>query len=119
MGFLDSMAAVVEHAAAKTMGFAIAGGQISSKKIMERQIRGPVAGARAEVIAGTDDERITATRALILGPFALLAKKKTTKVFILISCTNGVELVSDLDAKSMEIKARKWVGKFNSKYATS
>jgi hypothetical protein len=115
--FMEYAASSAEKAEAAKMGFLIRDGDISCSAFTQRAIAGPVAGARAEVISGTDEKRITATRVLAFGLFAPLLKKKTTKVFIIVTCANGVELVSDLDAKSMEAKARKWASGFNSRHA--
>lgn len=115
MGFAQFMNDQAERSEAAKFGFAIRDGEIMSKHIAQRDVRGPLAGATAEVIHGTDEARLTATRVLMTGPLALLWKKKTTKVFVIVRCADGVELVSELDAKSMEGKARTWAARFTSK----
>jgi len=110
------MNAAAERSETALMGFTIHDGQISAKKFSERSIAGPVAGARAEVVHGADSARFTATRIAAFGPIGLLMKKNTTSIFIIVTCTNGVEIVAEHNAKKMEAKARKWISKFNSKH---
>jgi len=111
------MNAAAEKAEAAKMGFHIANGQITAKKILQRDVIGPLAGARAEVVHGADSSRFTATRIAAFGPFGLLMKKNTTAVFVIVSCANGVEIVSEIERKQ-EADARRWAGRFNSKRAT-
>jgi hypothetical protein len=66
--------------------------------------------------AKTIDRRITATRLVTLGVFALAAQKKKTQnaAFLTIKTTDGQEGVFDLDTPYPE--AQKYVIKFTAKY---
>jgi hypothetical protein len=44
-------------------------------------------------------------------------RKKTTKVFVIVTCANGVEIVAEHDAKNMEAKVRRWAAAFISHHA--
>jgi hypothetical protein len=71
-----------------------------------------IKGARAEVEVGAERKRITATRVVALGVFALAAKKNMTKVFLTITLADGEEILIETDAKK-EAKARKFATAIN------
>jgi hypothetical protein len=67
----------------------------------------PVAGATVTVDHGERAQRITATRVALIGPFALLAKKDATRLFITIEGADGTSaMLIDCPAKK-EGAARK------------
>lgn len=67
----------------------------------------PVAGARASVEVGSAKKRITATRVLAVGVFALAAKKNETRVYLTIDFADGQEIVVELEHKQ-EAEARQF-----------
>ena len=71
-----------------------------------------ITGARAEVEVGADRKRITATRVVALGVFALAAKKNETKVFLTITLADGEEILIETAVKN-EAKARKFATAIN------
>jgi hypothetical protein len=73
---------------------------------------GPVKGAVARVEAGGDiGKRITATRLVALGVFALAAKKKSGHVFLTVE-SDGFEFAVEVPVKK-EAEARKFAAKIN------
>lgn len=66
----------------------------------------PVHGATITIDRGEHAERLTATRVALIGPFALLAKKDSTKLFITIEGTDGSAMLREVPAKK-EGAARK------------
>lgn len=81
----------------------------------------PIAGARAQCDTGASDRRMTATRigagAVVLGPLGAIlggmAKKDTTRIYILIEMADGVGVSFDAPVKE-EKKARDFVRNINS-----
>jgi hypothetical protein len=78
----------------------------------------PVHGATVTVDHGERAQRITATRVALIGPFALLAKKDTTRLFITIEGTDGAAMLLECPAKK-EGAARKFAVLVNAKYGSS
>jgi hypothetical protein len=113
-----------EKAAAKAateLGLAVAhvGGMRVRKDplriVAPRQMDVPVAGARVTIDRGEAAKRITATRVVALGPFALLAKKDATHLFITIEGADGSALVIECPAKK-EGRARQLAALVHAKY---
>jgi hypothetical protein len=71
----------------------------------------PLLGAEAEVTMGSPKTRITATRVVAIGVFALLAKKNATKGFLEVETTTG-PVVIEFDSKK-EKDARQFAMKLN------
>lgn len=65
----------------------------------------PVAGATVTVDRGETVRRITATRVLTTGIFALALKKDQTKLFVTIQGANGAVMLREVSA-AKEGKAR-------------
>ncbi|MFZ2509663.1 MAG: DUF2510 domain-containing protein [Gordonia sp. (in: high G+C Gram-positive bacteria)] len=74
----------------------------------------PIAGAQAVVELGAPNSRLTATRILAVGVFALAAKKDKTKVFITVALADGQSLVVEGNAKKQESAAREFAAAVNS-----
>ena len=73
---------------------------------------GPVTGATAHVETGTDARRrITASRVLTIGLFALAAKKQTGHVYLTVEHPD-YEFMVEIPAKK-ETKAREFAAKIN------
>jgi hypothetical protein len=71
------------------------------------------AGALAAVETGADVHgRVTATRLVTLGVFALAARKQAGHVYITFDTAEGTVHVVKVDVKH-EAKARKWAAEFN------
>lgn len=88
--------------------------EIKGKRIKQGRQSGPLAGARARVeAAGGIDRKVSAGRAVMLGPLALLAKKKVDKRELYIIVTGaGFEFVERADPdKGME--AREFAARLN------
>ncbi len=80
--------------------------------ITHGKTKGPTSGATARVERGSDiDKRVTATRLVALGVFALAAKKKTGHVFLTIE-GDGYEIAVEIPAKK-EADARAFAAKVN------
>lgn len=80
--------------------------------ITQGKTSGPTKDAVARVEAGADvGKRITATRLVALGVFALAAKKQTGHVYLTIE-GDGYDIAIDLPAKK-EPEARKFAAKVN------
>lgn len=80
----------------------------------DRRTSGPITGAAASVdTAQALQSRITATRLVTVGVFALAAKKKTGEVFILIEHPDYSFTAGPIKAKNAD-GARTWARKFNS-----
>ncbi|WP_108934496.1 hypothetical protein [Streptomyces ardesiacus] len=65
----------------------------------------PVAGARVTVDRGEAAKRITATRVVLTGVFALALKKDNTKLFVTVEGADGSALIVEVGA-GKEMKAR-------------
>jgi hypothetical protein len=65
----------------------------------------PIAGATVTYEDGETSNRLTATRVALIGPFALLAKKDNSKMFLTIIGAGGEGIVMEVP-KSKEVKAR-------------
>lgn len=70
----------------------------------------PLAGARASVHVGAENKRITATRVVAVGVFALAARKNETRVYLQIDIDDGQQVVVELDRKQ-EAAARAFASK--------
>lgn len=66
----------------------------------------PVEGARITIDRGEQAQRITATRVALIGPFALLAKKDQTKLFVTIEGADDSAMLLECPVKK-EGAARK------------
>ncbi|MBO0743614.1 MAG: hypothetical protein J2P43_01250 [Candidatus Dormibacteraeota bacterium] len=79
----------------------------------DRRTSGPIIGAAATVdTAQAIGSRVTATRMVTMGVFALAAKKKTGEVFVLIEHPDYAFTAGPISAKDVE-GARKWARDFN------
>ncbi|WP_405560668.1 hypothetical protein [Streptomyces sp. NBC_01180] len=65
----------------------------------------PVEGAIVTIDRGEAAKRITASRVLLTGPFALAMKKDNTKLFITVEGVDGSALIKEIPA-GKEAKAR-------------
>ena len=99
-------------------GLKIKDGQVSTTFVTRPRstVTGPLAGARASV-SNEAGSRVTATRLLTVGVFALAAKKTTGAVYLTITGADGWEIVSQLDGKHAA-RAHAFAAQFNS-YAAS
>lgn len=77
----------------------------------------PLKGATARVGTGAQiGSRVTATRILALGVFALVAKKNQSTIFLTIDSANGRQtIIEELRAKNHELQARRFVADFNAR----
>jgi hypothetical protein len=75
----------------------------------------PVVGATVTVDRGERAQRITATRVALIGPFALLAKKDSTRLFVTIEGTDGSAMLLECPVKK-EGAARKLAVLVHSKH---
>lgn len=97
----------IRHESASFEGIKMQGGRIS-----RGGTGGPVAGATARVETGADaGKRITATRLVATGVFALAIKKKTGHVFLTIEHPD-YDIVVEVPTKK-ESDARKFASKVN------
>lgn len=76
----------------------------------------PVPGATITIDRGEHAKRLTLTRAALIGPFALLAKKDTTKLFITIEGADGSAMLREVPIKK-EGAARKLALLVHAKWA--
>ncbi|MFJ9961108.1 hypothetical protein [Streptomyces avermitilis] len=65
----------------------------------------PVEGATVAYETGEASKRLTATRVALIGPFALLAKKDNSKMFLTILGADGSGIVMEVPA-AKEVTAR-------------
>lgn len=65
----------------------------------------PVAGATVIYEDGEASKRLTATRVALIGPFALLAKKDNSRMFLTIIGADGSGIVMEVP-KAKEVRAR-------------
>jgi hypothetical protein len=102
----------------------IFGIKISDGVVSHRSQSGPIAGAHASVESvGELQKRITATRLLMTGPFALALKKKKDERQVFLTITgheDSYEIVVELkgDPKT-QASARQFAARFNSLAASS
>lgn len=73
--------------------------------------RTPAAGARVETVDHTG-KRVTPTRVVTMGVLALLAKKKTGHVTVIITGADGDQRLLKVPAKKAE-KVLDWAAEFN------
>lgn len=87
---------------------------IKNGEIRHKDGSGPLAGAHASVdSAGDLDRRITATRLILTGPFALaLRKKKDQRELYLLVEGQGFAIVEQIDPKK-GVDARKFAARLN------
>jgi hypothetical protein len=88
--------------------------EIKDGQVSHKTGRGPIAGARATVeTAGLITRRITATRILALGVFALafLKKRDSRELFLTIEGPT-FQILAELPPKEAT-RAREWAVKFN------
>lgn len=106
MGFRDQMA---KH----QFDCALEGYRLSGDKISKGIRSWPVAGATAEFEHGANiGSRVTATRVVLTGVFALALKKNKNKVFVAVELADGEQLLIETSAKD-EKKAREFASKIN------
>jgi hypothetical protein len=74
----------------------------------------PVDGAKVTLDKGEAAKRITATRVALAGPFALLLRKDTTKLFVTIEGADGSAMLIAVPA-GREVAARTFEVMVNSK----
>jgi hypothetical protein len=89
--------------------------EVMDDRIVSRQGSGPIAGASARVeTAGQISSRISASRVAILGPFALLARKKVDQreLYLTVEGT-GFSIVEKLDPKYDGEAARRFAARIN------
>lgn len=67
----------------------------------------PIVGAQVTIERGAEAKRVTASRAALMGPFALLAKKDSTQLFVRIDGVDGSACLIGVSA-SKEMAARKF-----------
>lgn len=92
---------------------AFEGCRISGDKLMKGTKRWPVAGVKADFEHGADvGSRVTATRVLLTGVFALGLKKNRNKVYVMIELPGGEQVLIEAKAKQ-EKAAREFVAKLN------
>ncbi len=93
----------------RVVGDSFAGIRISGGQISKGRDGGPLAGASARVeSAGEIDRRITATRLLLTGPFALAMRKKKDKRELYLTVEgNGFAFMVEVDPKK-SLAARKF-----------
>jgi hypothetical protein len=85
---------------------------LTRTEIKYKRQGGPVDGAVARVESGADvRSRMTATRILAIGVFALAAKKQVGHVYLSVE-GNGYEFVVEVPVKK-ESDARKFAAKIN------
>lgn len=87
---------------------------LSSSSVSYQGHSGSVAGAHASVEAAADvRRRVTATRVLAVGVFALAAKKQTGSVYLTVQLDDGHEFLVEVPVKK-ETEARRFAAKINS-----
>lgn len=90
-----------------------AGCRISGDKIQKGAKSWPVAGAKADFEHGANvGGRVTATRVMLTGVFALAMKKDRNKVYVMVQLADGEQLLLDAKAKQ-EKDAREFASKVN------
>jgi hypothetical protein len=104
------------HDAALRSGARALGLTIRNERVKHRSGEGPIAGATARLESSGDIERrITATRLVGLGVFALaFRKKKDHRTFWLTIDGAGYQILVEVDPKR-EAAARRWVTQFNNR----
>jgi hypothetical protein len=92
------------------------GATIQNGQVTVGGTTGPVAGARASVdTSGDIERRITATRLVLTGPFALaFRKKKDRRALWLTIDGDGFQAVTEVSPKR-EAEARRWAAEFNTR----
>ncbi len=99
-------------AAAKLVVARFEGVTLSKTQITYGTTTGPIKGAVAKVETSADaGNRVTATRLVTLGVFALAAKKKTGSLYLTVD-GDGYSIVVELPLKK-ETEARKFAAKVN------
>lgn len=90
-----------------------AGCRISGDKIQKGARSWPVAGAKADFEHGANvGGRVTATRVMLTGVFALAMKKDQSKVYVMVELADGEQLLLEGKAKQ-EKDAREFAAKVN------
>ena len=84
--------------------------KISGGKLSYRHRTVDAAGIEWEVQSGQELKRVTASRVALVGPFALLVKKKTTSVYLAATLATGEQFVDEYPLKE-EPEVRKFVAK--------
>lgn len=73
----------------------------------------PIAGAKADFEHGANvGSRVTATRVVLTGVFALALKKNKNKVYVIVELADGEQVLIEAKAKH-EKAARKFVARIN------
>lgn len=89
------------------------GCRISGDKLQQGHKSWPIAGAKAEFEHGADaGSRVTATRVMLTGLFALALKKNQNKVYVMIELADGEQVLAEAKAKN-EKAARLFTTKVN------
>jgi hypothetical protein len=98
---------------ARALGLRVRDDQISHKSG-----QGPIAGAHARIeTAGDVNSRITATRLVAVGVFALLLRKKEDHRTLWLTIQGqGYEIAVEVNRK-YDLSTRRWVAEFNSRAA--
>jgi|SRR5215510_6236015 len=88
--------------------------EIKNGVVSHKTGRGPVAGARAMIeTSGSIQRRLSATRLVLLGPFALaFLKSKDNRSLWLTIVGDTFEILAELPPKH-EAQARQWATRFN------
>jgi len=95
------------------MGESFEGVRLIGDQVFYKSGHWPVAGAVARVEAAADiEKRITATRLLAVGVFALAWKKRSGSIYLTVE-GDGFEFVVEVSVKK-ESDARKFAAKVNS-----
>ncbi|WP_024332845.1 DUF2510 domain-containing protein [Gordonia hirsuta] len=103
---LESSPGTRFNGAAPTMAFNGLRLDLANEVLHYRGTTVPVAGARAEVDLGAPNSRLTLTRVVLIGVFALGAKKDYTKIYVSIALADGQIIVVEGSAKTQEGTAR-------------
>lgn len=111
MGFMDKARATAEQKSNTFGSVRIYGGKVFNDKTIEG---GPIEGAHATVeTSGQLEKRVTATRLIMTGPFALaLRKKKDNRELFLTVEGPTFAFVVEVDPKK-QAEARKFAAKIN------
>ncbi len=89
------------------------GVRVSGNKLQKGTKSWLVAGTRAELEHGANiGSRVTATRIVLTGVFALALKKNKNKVYVIIETQSGEQILIEGKVKD-ETKARAFVAKVN------
>ena len=89
------------------------GHRISGDKFTHGIKSWPIAGAKADFEHGADvGSRVTATRVMLTGVFALALKKNKNKVYVAVEFADGSQVLIEAKAKD-EKKAREFASKVN------